>query len=460
MAEQASSATTTATASGNRPGTPESDVITPAPTIRRTVSNPFATPYGSNPTSATASLYDFHAVARQPFFRSRRIKKGTVEQPWKEKKDPKAKWITIFPLLGLLAGIALTGFLVWDGLRSVIEHEYCQVMDETFTNGLDEKIWTKEVNAGGYGNGQFDVTTNTDENVFVKDGLLHIKPTLQDQNLIETNNIVDLTGSGGCTSGVFKDCHMATNITNGTIVNPVKSARINTMKGMSIKYGRVEVTAKLPSGDWLWPAIWMMPVNSTYGDWPRSGEIDIMESRGNNYTYSQGGNEIVSSTLHYGPSTSEDGWYKTNVKRKAKLSTYADAFHTFGLEWSEKYLFTYVDSRIIQVMYVKFDIPFFTRGHFPVADSNGTRIVNPWQATGNNAAPFDQDFYLIINVAVGSTNGWFKDGHNSKPWVDSSTTAPRDFWNARNKWYPTWEKGGELLIKSVKVWQEKGYKGC
>lgn len=52
-------------------------------------------------------------------------------------------------------------------------------------------------------------------------------------------------------------------------------------------FGKVEVVAKMPQGDWLWPAIWMMPENSTYGDWPRSGEIDIAESRGNhgdNYT--------------------------------------------------------------------------------------------------------------------------------------------------------------------------------
>lgn len=113
-------------------------------------------------------------------------------------------------------------------------------------------------------------------------------------------------------------CVASTNTTNGTIINPVKSARLNTRIGASIKYGRVEVVAKLPVGDWLWfvfhyltanekqanssrPAIWMLPVNQTYGPWPASGEIDIAESRGNNYTYPNGGNEVVSSTLHLGP---------------------------------------------------------------------------------------------------------------------------------------------------------------
>ena len=65
------------------------------------------------------------------------------------------------------------------------------------------------------------------------------------------------------------------------------SARISTRNytNGAIKYGKVEVNAKLPTGDWLWPALWMLPVNDTYGPWPRSGEIDIMKSRGNGPEY-------------------------------------------------------------------------------------------------------------------------------------------------------------------------------
>jgi beta-glucanase (GH16 family) len=124
----------------------------------------------------------------------------------------------------------------------------------------------------------------------------------------------------------------ATNTTNGTLINPVRSGRINTKLGASIKFGRVEVTAKLPAGDWLWPAIWMLPRDNVYGEWPRSGEIDIMESRGNNFTYAQGGNNIASSTLHFGPDADNDGWWRNNVKRKALHTTYAAGFNTFGLE--------------------------------------------------------------------------------------------------------------------------------
>jgi beta-glucanase (GH16 family) len=305
-------------------------------------------------------------------------------------------------------------------------------------------------------NGQFEQTTTTDENVFIQNGKLVIKPTLQDAKLVEGNSVINLTADGTCSSPILSNCVTSTNVTNGTIVQPVRSGRINTKKGATIRYGRVEVTAKLPEGDWLWPAIWMLPVKDTYGPWPASGEIDIVESRGNNYTYAQGGNNIVSSALHWGPDPANDAWWRTNVKRNALHTTYAATEHTFGLEWSQKYLFTYVDSRLLQVLYTNFDIPLWKRGNFPLSDSNGTRLVDVWSQTGRDATPFDQDFYLIINVAVGGTNGWFEDGASGKPWVDGSPTAKNDFWNARNQWLPTWQKAGagQMTISKVQMWQQ------
>lgn len=281
-----------------------------------------------------------------------------------------------------------------------------------------------------------------------------IKPTLQDAKLIDSNNIIDLQKQGICSSDVWTNCHAVTNVTNGTIVPPVKSGRINTKKGAVIKYGRVEVTATLPQGDWLWPAIWLLPVKTTYGVWPKSGEIDIAESRGNNYTYEQGGNNIISSALHWGPNTANDGWWRTNVKRNALHTTFSKKVHTFGLEWSEKYLFTYIDTRLLQVLYTNFDQPLWARGQFPLSDSNGTRLVDPWAGTGHDSTPFDQEFYLILSVGVGGTNGWFKDGRSGKPWVDASQTAKLDFWNARDQWFPTWEKNGQMTVSSVKMWQQ------
>jgi hypothetical protein len=94
-------------------------------------------------------------------------------------------------------------------------------------------------------------------------------------------------------------------------------------------------------------------------------------------------------------------------------------------------------------MYTHFNEPFWKYGQFPLSDSNGTSLQDPWSYTGRDSTPFDQNFYLILNVAVGGTNGWFKD-----------------FWDARDQWYPTWQKNGEMRVKSVKMWQQQGYNGC
>lgn len=112
-------------------------------------------------------------------------------------------------------------------------------------------------------------------------------------------------GDGSCTAdptGEYydKECIIVSNVTSHAIIPPVRSARLTTAGTKTIQYGRVEVVAKIPKGDWLWPAIWMMPQDSVYGGWPLSGEIDIMESRGNARGYKRGGREAFSSTLHWG----------------------------------------------------------------------------------------------------------------------------------------------------------------
>ena len=424
--------------------------------------NPFATPAQSTPNHSTnpSTVNLRNGNGAPAYFRSRRIKKEQIEKPWLTSgKDKKQKWQTLIPLLGLIIGFCIAGYLVYDGYSSVPQHEYCVVLDDDFSSGLNEAVWTKEAEVGGFGNGQFEQTTITDENVRITDGMLTITPSLQDEKLITTNNIINLTADGICSSDLWNNCVASTNTTNGTIIPPTKSGRLNTKKGATIKYGRIEVVAKMPKGDWLWPAIWMLPVENTYGDWPLSGEIDIAESRGNNHTYKLGGNNVMSSTLHWGPDLSDDAWWRTYGKQDALMTTFADTFHTFGLEWSEKYLYMYLDSRLLQVMYNKFSEPLWKRGAFPLADQNGTSYVDPWTQTGRPSTPFDQDFYLILNVAVGGTNGWFQDGIAGKPWVDGSPTAPMDFWKARDTWKPTWTDPS-MQVKSVKMWQQKGYNNC
>jgi hypothetical protein len=84
-------------------------------------------------------------------------------------------------------------------------------------------------------------------------------------------------------------------------------------------------------------------------------------------------------------------------------------------------------------------------------------LSNPWQDSSNLNAPFDQRFYLVMNVAVGGTNGYFPDGEANKPWTDSSPNAMDSFWGGVNQWLPTWQQGGaDMVVDSVRVWQTPG----
>lgn len=87
-------------------------------------------------------------------------------------------------------------------------------------------------------------------------------------------------------------------------------------------------------------------------------------------------------------------------------------------------------------------------------------MLDPWSQTGRDSTPFDQSLYLILNVAVGGTNAWFADDYVGKPWLDSSAEAPLEFWQAKDQWYPTWQEQGQMQVRSVRMWQQQGYRGC
>ena len=126
------------------------------------------------------------------------------------------------------------------------------------------------------------MTTTSPNNSFVEDGILYIVPTLT-SDAIGSSAIFDgyTYNVSGCTSSNFEHCSAVSNMTLRKVVNPVQSARITTKYSHSIQYGKVEIRARMPIGDWLWPALWMLPVGNEYGPWPISGEIDIVEGRGN-----------------------------------------------------------------------------------------------------------------------------------------------------------------------------------
>jgi hypothetical protein len=165
--------------------------------------------------------------------------------------------------------------------------QYCLVFDDQFTK-IDPDVWGYEIQRGGFGyvrqlrhilifcvrvfaqlltignsTGSFEWTTNDPKNAFVDADGLHIVPTLT----VDTTDITEaqllngytlnLTTAGTCTSSdPFDSCSIYSNATSGAIINPVRSARLTTKGKKTLKYGRVEVVAKMPKGDWLWPAIW------------------------------------------------------------------------------------------------------------------------------------------------------------------------------------------------------------
>jgi len=154
--------------------------------------------------------------------------------------------------------------------------------------------------------------------------------------------------------------------------------------------------------------------------------------------------------------------YLTWGYREQRRTYYNQEYHTYGLEWNENYLWTYIDSKVSQVISLRFNAQsFWSRGVFPPTITNTTtgdiiKLTNPWIQSDNNVAPFDQPFYLVLDLAVGATNGWFPDGEGGKPWIDDSGTAMSDFWIAKDRWWNAWSSDPKVrgfAIKSVKMWK-------
>ncbi len=148
------------------------------------------------------------------------------------------------------------------------------------------------------------------------------------------------------------------------------SARINTRDRFAFRYGRIEARIRLPGGQGLWPAFWLLPQDNVYGTWAASGEIDIMEA----INLDVNGANSVTGTLHYGAQ------WPGNVFSGSEylVPTSATAeFHEYALEWDATEMRWYVDD----VLYA---------------------VQNSWYTTGAPfPAPFDQYFYVLFNVAVG-----------------------------------------------------------
>nr|CAD7439893.1 unnamed protein product [Timema bartmani] len=313
-------------------------------------------------------------------------------------------------------------------------------------------------------NWEFEVYTNNRSNTFAQDGSLHIRPTLTSDHYGEeflSSGTISLLGGApadACTNPSNYGCERTGSVTN--LLNPAQSARIRSLNSFSFRYGKVEIRARMPSGDWLWPALWLLPRYNAYSTWPASGEIDLAELRGNLDYVQNGvniGTEQSSSTLHFGPYWPLNAYESAHFSKNTPAGAGFDKdYHLYQMEWTSDYLKFSLDNEELGTVTPN-DQGFWGLGGFSAINPTAE---NPWRF-GTKMAPFDQEFYFLMNLAVGGVNGYFPDdGVNAggKPWINTSPQASTDFWNGRSQWLPTWhldENNGEsssLLVDYVKVW--------
>jgi len=335
--------------------------------------------------------------------------------------------------------VSVAAFLLPISYSKNIEFSKTIFQDDFST--LDLSKWKHEKTLSGGGNWEFQYYQSYPENSYVRDNTLFLKPTylsdMYGEEFLSSGRIdVD-----GCTDDRDYGCSRTGTYDN--YLNPIVSAKLTTVDTFAFTYGKVSFEAKMPRGDWLWPAVWMMPRDYVYGGWPASGEIDIVESRGNNQP---GYNECASSTLHWGPNTYNNrfSWTTGEMCIGWQGTDFADDFHKWELEWTDQYIKTSIDGQTI--FYTSPEPSFWEWGSF------GNEWNPGWYS---KMAPFDQEFYIIINLAVGGTNGFFPDGQNNgKPWSNSSPYGPKEFWNGKWQWENSWDLTGEksaLQIRNLKV---------
>jgi beta-glucanase (GH16 family) len=209
--------------------------------------------------------------------------------------------------------------------------------DEFDGQRLDYSKWEVEVNSFGGGNNELQLYTDRKENLRVENGNLVLEARHDEPNVQGTTR-------------------------------EYSSARIRSKNRGDWKFGRFEFRTMLPRGQGLWPAIWMMPSEDIYGSWARSGEIDIMEFKG------QEDNQVW-GTLHYGGAVPDNK--HSSGQYRLKSGNFCDQFHTFAIEWESESIRWYVEDVLYQEQ-------------------------KQWNSAGGDyPAPFDQQFHLIINLAVG-----------------------------------------------------------
>jgi beta-glucanase (GH16 family) len=202
---------------------------------------------------------------------------------------------------------------------------------------IDLSKWDYDIDGHGWGNNELQYYTKEKRNAYIEDGKLIIKALKEEYE-----------GS------------------------PYTSAKLVTRGKVDWTYGRFEIRAKLPQGQGIWPAIWMMPTDlEIHGEWPSCGEIDILELCGHEPNK-------VHGTLHMG-----NPHYYKGGDFTLKNGTFADDFHTFTLDWTPTEMRWYIDGQL----YYK-SSEWYTREE----EASEKQPYN---------APFNKPFYLMLNLAVG-----------------------------------------------------------
>jgi beta-glucanase (GH16 family) len=214
------------------------------------------------------------------------------------------------------------------------------------------KNWTYEIGGGGWGNSERQFYTDKTSNI-ATDGEGKLSITAK---RISTASL-DIVGTEPGTEAILDRCSEC----------QFTSARIKTARKLAFKYGRIEARMKMPQGIGTWPAFWMLGGDLLDGTpWPECGEIDIMEFRGDI-------NDRTTSALH-GPTTPPGSGLGSAFLNYTPLS---DDFHTYAIEWRKNSISFIVDGRVT--------------GTYSSAD------------TGTRGWVYNQEFFLILNLAVGGT---------------------------------------------------------
>ena len=343
--------------------------------------------------------------------------------------------------------------------------------DEFGGDEVDRSRWNVIRSVNGGGNGEFQEYTDDGETVAVGGGFLALTPALSTlPRKFLYNGTLDL---GDCSDAWPGACTRT-----GTVNFPlpgVRSGKVTTQGKFAFTYGVLEARVRVPRGDWLWPAFWLLPEapgDAGYGAWPRSGEIDVMEGRGNaedwqmlggdpnrrrldedpaTWRYSDYGRNAFTSTVHCaGPASKDDFDMVKEVRSPASLAD-DDGFLVFGLRWTPDRVRTYyVDAATGRETTV---VDWRGYGARPSCRGEYADAATP-------LAPYDGDFYVIFNLAVGGDCGG-KDyywGHDT-PWAPANCpgkaqglTSPACFLQAQDDWLPTWGADDQLLVDWVRVW--------